>query len=691
MNEFYEKALSLYNSGHLDEAKKNCDRGLELDSNNVNILYLLATISARVGSLRECIELLDKVINIKPNFLEAYYNRGVAFHELKKFNLAIDSFEKVINTNPNYAWAHYKKANSLQSLNKLEESIIAYEKAISLKPNLAEAHYNMALSLHNIRRLDDAISSYNNAINIKPNFAQAYYNKGQSLSQIGMHKESIISFENAILFKPDYALAYCGLGDAFEKLGDLENASQSYKKALEIEPKSEIVFGSYFHIQMLLCNWVDFTKNLAFLMSEIISKRRIVSPLFVIISLIDDPNIHLIAAKLYSKHKYPKNNILGDIPKKTCEKKIRIAYFSGDFHEHPVSYLTAELFELHDRTKFEVIAFSFFKKKHKSPMRERLIKAFDIFVDVHNKSDKEIASLSRDYNIDIAIDLTGETANGRHKTFSYRAAPIQINYIGYLGTTGSNYFDYIIADKIIIPDKLKQNYTEKIVTLPSYQVNQRNAPIVKKRFSRSDHGLPENQFVYCCFNSNYKILPSIFDSWMKILAAVKNSILFLHSNIQQVEINLRNEARARNIDCRRIVFGKRLCREDYLSRFLNCDLFLDTLPYNAGATASDALWSGLPILTIQGNSFAGRQASSLLNAISLPELITYSHKEYEEKAIDLATNPKKLQEIKAKLENNKFTSKLFDTSHFTKNIELAYIKMHERYQNNLSPIDIDIK
>jgi predicted O-linked N-acetylglucosamine transferase (SPINDLY family) len=366
-----------------------------------------------------------------------------------------------------------------------------------------------------------------------------------------------------------------------------------------------------------------------------------------------------------------------------------VGYFSADFRNHAVSLLTAELYELHDKNKFEIFAFSF-GLDDKSPMRLRLSQAFNQFIDVSDMSDSGIAELSRSLQIDIAVDLGGHTQESRTGIFPYRAAPIQTSYIGYLGTMGAEYYDYLLADKTIIPDGLQKFYSEKIAYLPSYQVNDRKRTISERQFTRGELGLPETGFVFCCFNNNYKILSSTFDSWMRILNAVEGSVLFLCADNEWAKANLIDEARLRGVDSARLVFGGRIPAEEYLARYRVCDLFLDTFPYNAGTTASDALWTGLPVLTLMGQSFASRVAASLLNAIGLPELITTTQEQYEALAIELAINPKKLENIKFKLANNRLTAPLFETPLFTKNLEAAYVKMIERYQNDLEPGHIAI-
>jgi predicted O-linked N-acetylglucosamine transferase (SPINDLY family) len=336
------------------------------------------------------------------------------------------------------------------------------------------------------------------------------------------------------------------------------------------------------------------------------------------------------------------------IRKHAINEKIRIGYFSTDFKNHPVAFLIAELFEIHDRNRFEIYAFSL--ENATDEMRGRLVMAFDRFIDAESMSDVEIAQASRGLSIDIAVDLTGFTQDSRTGIFAHRAAPIQVNYLGYPGTMGADYIDYIIADKTLIPPQSQKYYSEKVVYLPnSYQVNDRRRLISDRCFTRQELGLPENRFVFCCFNNNFKILPATFDGWMRILKAVESSVLFLYAENKWAEENLKKEAKARGIDSSRLVFGRQIPMEEYLARYRACNLFLDTTPYNAGTTASDALWTGLPVLTLIGQSFASRIAASLLKAIGLSELITNSQEQYEALAIELAMNPKKLAGIKERL------------------------------------------
>jgi predicted O-linked N-acetylglucosamine transferase (SPINDLY family) len=395
------------------------------------------------------------------------------------------------------------------------------------------------------------------------------------------------------------------------------------------------------------------------------------------------------AAEIWISNRHPISAALPAIPKRPAHEKIRVGYFSADYYNHVVMHLMAELFERHDRSKFELIAFSFGAESN-DDMRRRTAKSFDDFIDVRNKSDKDVALLSRDLEVDIAVDLMGFTANGRPGIFALRAAPIQVNYLGYSGTMGADYIDYIIADSIVIPENSKQYYCEKIVYLPnSYQVNDCKRSISEKAFTRAELGLPPMGFVFCCFNSNYKITAQVLDCWIRILKKVEGSVLWLFESDAKAASNLRQKVLTSGVNPERLIFAKRVpLLGEHLARYRSADLFLDTLPYNAHATASDALWVGLPVLTCLGETFAGRVAASLLSATDLPELVTTTPEAYEVLAIELATHPDRLKAIKQKLAKNRLTAPLFDSELFTKHIQTAYIAMYERYHAGLAPSDI---
>ena len=450
------------------------------------------------------------------------------------------------------------------------------------------------------------------------------------------------------------------------------------------------MFGQLFFLRNNLCDWSFFKEDLEKLKDKILKFKKASTP-FPILSIYDSPSLQKISAETYLKEKYSTIDILEPIINRESNKKIRVGYYSADFRKHAVSYLIINLLEQHDKSKFELIGFSFGPKKN-DEMRKRVSSAFDQFINVNSKNDKEIAELSRDLKIDIAVDLMGFTENHRFEIFIERCAPIQVSYLGYAATTGSDCIDYIIGDKIVIPKENQKDYSEKIIYLPDcFMVNDFTKKISDKIFTREELGLPKEGFVFCSFNNYYKITPKIFDIWMRLLKKVEGSVLWLtEGNLTGVK-NLQKEANKRGIDSERLIFAKYTkLLADHLARHKAADLFVDTFPYTAHSGCSDALWAGLPVLTCVGESFASRVSASLLNAIGLSELAMHTHKEYEDMAIELANNPIRLKEIKNKLAKNKLEKPLFNTKLFTKHIESAYTEMHKKYIKNKKPNHIEI-
>ncbi len=444
------------------------------------------------------------------------------------------------------------------------------------------------------------------------------------------------------------------------------------------------VEGDRLHAKMRLCEWNNFDSECAHLIASVRNGNINTTP-FVFLTITSSAAEQLECAKLWVKNKLS----LSDTPiwqgERYDHKRSRVAYLSADFHQHATSFLMAGLFECHDRSIFETTAISWGPDDN-SAMRTRLEASIDRFIDAQSYSDEQIADLVRSLEIDLVVDLKGFTQDLRTSIFARRPAPVQINYLGYPGTMGADYIDYIMADRIVIPEDQRAFYAEKIAYLPdSYQVNDGKRLIADRAFTRSEVGLPPTGFVFCCFNNNYKITPGMFDCWMRMLKQVEGSVLWLLEDNVRAASNLRKEAVARGVNAERLIFAKRMPLADHLARHRLADLFLDTLPCNAHTTASDALWAGLPVLTCLGETFAGRVAASLLNAIGLPELITPTLQAYERMAIELATQPEKLAMIKLKLTESRLTAPLFDTKRFTTHIEAAYTAMYERQQAGLPP------
>jgi predicted O-linked N-acetylglucosamine transferase (SPINDLY family) len=507
---------------------------------------------------------------------------------------------------------------------------------------------------------------------------------GQVLSQLRRHTEALPAYDRAISLKPDLPEAWSGRGQALMVFKRYEEAYAAYDQAMKLMPELDYVAGKWLHARMHCCLWDDIENAYKRVLTEVSSGKKAASP-FDLLSIPSTLSEQKIAAETYAADNFPPVADGSGSHSASHPGKIRIGYFSADFRVHATAYLMARLFELHDRSEFEIFGFSFGPSAD-DDMRRRLIAAFDQLIDVKDKSDKEIAGLARNLQIDIAVDLKGFTEQSRTGIFAHRAAPVQVNYLGFPGTMGADYIDYIIADRTLIRPEEVDFYTEKVIhLLHSYQVNDRTRRISDYPFKRDELGLPPDGFVFCCFNNSFKITPDVFDIWMRLLAKVDGSVLWLlESNASAVD-SLRAEAKRRGIRSERLVFAKHMALSEHLARHALADLFLDTFYCNAHTTASDALWAGLPLITRMGDTFAGRVAASLLNAVGLPELIARTSDEYEGLALELANDRKKLFLIKKRLMDNRLNYPLFDTTLFTKHIESAYRKMWERHRMNLKP------
>ena len=681
---YNNRGIALNGLKRHEEALQNCDKAIALKPglaqayNNRGIA--LNDLKRHEDALRS----YDKAIALKPDYAEAYSNRGIALNGLKRHEEALQSCDKAIALKPDVAETYNNRGNSLNGLKRHEEALEGYDKAIALKPGYVEAYNNRGNALTELKRHEEALQSCDKAIALKPDYAEAYSNRGIALSKLERYEEAVQSCDRAIALKPDYAEAYRNRGIALTELKRHEEALQSYDRAISLKPDQGFLYGDWLYARMYICDWRDAGQAFSRL-SELIERGDRASSPFPFLAISNSSALQRKMAELYVREKYPAAASPAVVAAAPGHDKIRIGYFSADFHNHATAFLIAELFERHDRTRFEVHAFSFGPRTN-DEMRQRLTAAVDSFIDVRAQSDVEVATLARSLGIDIAIDLKGLTKEHRLGVFAQRAAPIQVNYLGYPGTLGADYIDYLIADPTLIPETDQQHYSEKIVYLPdSYQVSNLKRQISDRTFTREELGLPPSGVVFCCFNNNYKILPDTFDGWMRILRQVEGSVLWLLQDNEAAARNLRKEAAGRGIAADRLIFATRLPLADHLARHRLADLFLDTLPYNAHTTASDALWAGLPVLTRIGETFAGRVSPSLLNAIHLPELITSTQADYEKLAVELAINPGRLLQIRRKLERNRLTTPLFDTALFTRHIEEAYAMIHERHLAGLTP------
>ena len=679
-----QQAVKAFENGYFERAESILKKILQVDSKNFSALNILGLIKLMQANYKEATDYLKKAAHIKPNDPAIQYNLAKSLHDVGCLRDSIPHHKKAVELAPNNpkAWLNY--GITLSNLCQDKEALVCFDQVLKLAPDYVEGCINNGNALHQIKHYEEALSNYDLALMLRPDFADAWFNKGNTLMELKYFDEAITHYEKALSLRPQDAVALFYKGVALNELKKYDEAIKYFNKAISIKEDISWALGSLLHVKMKICDWSNFDNNLDFFYRDLMINKKISLP-FPCTTFTDHVFLQKKCAEIFVESIYPTNNYLGIISKNFIRKKIRVGYFSADFHNHATGYLMAELFELHDKNKFEIVGFSFGSTSN-DEIRQRLTKSFDQFIEVGTKSDIEITKISRDLNIDIAVDLKGFTQDAKTGIFAHRAAPIQVNYLGYPGTMGADYIDYIIADKILIPTEFQSGYSERVVYLPnSYQVNDRKRLISERQFTRQEMGLPEDSFVFCCFNNNFKILPKTFASWMKILNAVEGSVLWLFQDNPWVADNLRSEAKKYGVTADRLIFANRLPLTEHLARHRQADLFLDTFPYNAHTTASDALWSGLPVLTLMGQSFASRVAASLLTAIGLSELITSTQEEYEALAIELANSSQRLADLKQKLANNRLTTPLFDTPLFTKNLEAAYIQMYQRYQTGLEP------
>lgn len=715
------QADAAYASGHWELAGKLCAQVLVAQADNVHALSLLGIIRAQSGRADEAATLLqrvaiamptnpvahnnygnvlrglrrfeeatesyDRAIELDRGYAEAYNNRGAALAALNRQDAALDSYSSAVRLRADYAEAHYNRGITLYELGRVNEALECYVRALAIQPRFTEALYNQGVALQDLRQLDGAVRSYRAAIQANGSFAQAHNNLGVVLRDLGHTDQALECFARALQINPALVEAYLNRGHTFAVLMRPEEALVSYDTALKFTPERAWLYGAWLYAKMQLCDWTGMHEAIAGLFPRVDAGRQAIQPL-ITVAISDDlrfqSHVAEIAAAAYGPAAVPPP------PPRRRREIIRLGYYSADFHDHATANLAVGLFELHDRSQFEVVALSIGPDRD-DPMRQRLLSAFDRFIDVRQRSDQEVAQLSRELEIDIAIDLKGYSRDARPGIFMQRAAPIQVNYLGFPGTMAADCIDYLIADATVIPEPSRPHYSEKIVYLPhSYQVNDRKRAPAAPEPSRSELGLEPDAFIFCCFNSPYKITPQVFDRWMRILKEVPASLLWLYADNPATAANLRREATQRGIEEARLRFAGPVRQAQHLARQPAADLFLDTFPCGAHTTASDALWMGLPVLTRLGQSFQSRVSASLLQATGMPELITGTDNQYEAMAVALATDPARMAAIRARLLANRLTTPLFNTELYTRYLEQAYRQMDQRYRAGLSPADIEI-
>lgn len=712
--------LALEKQGRFEEAAKNYDAAIELQANNFDAHANLGRVCAAQNDIQGAIENLRLALKLNPDHADVNNNLGCLLAEQGEFEKALPYFQHFTELCPDNAQGHFNLGNaffrqkeygqaiencqraleleadhvgannilgcSLLGQGELEQAIACFQRFIALSPDNAEGYLNLGKAFYQQNSLSQAIENFRAALKSDPDHPEANYSLGGVFANQGKFDQALPYFRRFTELAPDNADGYANLGKSFFYLHQLRPAIENFQKGLSIRPDDPATESLLFLSQFTACEWSAYTETCQELSHRIKQGALDWAPFWAL-----DTSFSAAEQKLCAENFAKRFPMQTPLWTGECYQhdRIRIAYVSGDFGNHPVCFLMAGVFEQHDRERFELFAISLKTKDDDYGLRAK--NAFDHFIDVSEQSEREIATLIRSLEIDIVIDLMGWTSGHKLGAFAYRPAPVHVSYLGYPGTIGSIFMDYILADSYVIPPESQTFYTEKVVYLPDcFQANDDKRKISPHRPARSEVGLPESGFVFCSFSHSHKFSPDFFDIWMRLLKAVPDSVLWLLSEYEEVKNNLSNEAKKHGIDSERLIFAEGMPYTQHLSRFQLADLFLDTLPFNAGATASDALWSGVPVLTCSGEAFASRMAGSLLHAVGLPELIAGDLEKYEALALKLASGPKQLTEIKARLMNGKHDSPLFNTRRFTRHLESAYSMMWERHQRGEVPASFKV-
>ena len=676
------RAKLLVDLGQHDAALAAVDKLLAVMPGLAEVWLGRSNILFEAGRHEEALSAAQRAVALKPDLAEAWHGLGNTLNELSRHDEALGAYDKALALNPNFAGAWHGRGNVLNKLRRYHDALASYDKALALVPNLTEAWLGRGNILNMLKQSEEALGAFDRALKLHPNLAEAWLGRGNAFCERNDYDNAATAYDRALALNANLAEAGFGRGNVFFHGRDYEKALAAYDRALALKPHLRFGIGDRLHMKCCLSDWTNLQPELADVLTAVRARQPAISP-FHSLSISSSAADQLACAQRFMADQ-PSFPPLwrGEI---YSHDRIRVSYSSPDFCNHAVGELAVGLFEHHDKSRFETLGISY-GPDDGSQLRHRIRSAFDDFIDVRQMTDADVATFIRHREVDILVDLSGLTRYNRFGVFLRRVAPIQVNFLGYPGTLGADCMDYIVADQTIIPENHFPFYSEKIVWLPdAYQPNDDKRHVADHKPTRSECSLPETAFVFCCFNNNYKITPEVFDVWMRLLQTKEGSVLWLIATNATAESNLRREAEQREISSKRLIFAPKLPLADHLARSSQADLFLDTMPYNAHTTGSDALWAGVPLVTCLGSTFASRVAASLLKAIGLDELITNSPEGYEALALKLAREPALLASVRAKLKRNRETYPLFDTARFTRHIEAAYVTMWERYQRGEAP------
>ncbi len=683
---------------NFDGAVSAYQQAIHLKPDSAEAYYNLGNSFKEQRLEDKAIDCYRRAIAIHPQFVEAYYNLATVLEGQANDEAAIDCLKQCLRINPQWAEAYNNLGNLYKRQDLHDQALVHYQKAVRLNPQFYVAQNNLGNALKDLGCPAEAIACYQKALQVYPQYAEAYLNLGITLAEFDRPLDALNQFQAAVRLNPDFAEVHNYLGITLAELGKRSEAIECFERAIEINPTYSEAYRYLIYQLQYVCNWSRL-KTVSDRLDQLTGPAApggqfATEPPFIHMARYPDPEHQLINARAWCRKMMPPRSGCSPMfsfdPHRLKAGKLTIGYLSGDFHDHATAHLMLGVFGRHARNKLQINCYSYGPDDH-STYRAHIRKQSDLFVDMRELSHLDAARRIYADKVDILVDLKGHTRGARLGILAYRPAPIQVHYLGFPGTTGADFIDYLITDRIVTPIDDAPFYSEKLVYLPhSYQVNDQQQKIAVREWSRNECGLPDKGFVFSSFNLPYKIDPLMFDCWMRILKQVPGSVLWLFKGSQASMKNLVREARGRGIDPGRLVFADKLPKANHLARLQLADLALDTRIVNGHTTTSDSLWAGVPVLTLMGKQFAARVSASLLNAIGLPELVVDQLGAYERLAVRLATHPAELQKIKMQLSENRLAMPLFDTSRFIKSLEAAYLKMWHMFIEGRAPQQFEV-
>ena len=669
--------------GRYEDGIRSFNAARKLRPDTAELMVNLGCAYREAGDKPKALRCFERAHALRPDLPQPLNDSGMMCAAMGDYATALAHYDRALLLSPGFVNALYNRGNALAALERLEEAVLCYRQALALQPNLMQAWRNCGNALATLMRFAEALDCYERAASGFAQDAELFFAIACMLEKLGRLPQMVQVLRHVMTLPNKSTVTLTAMGDKFQRVHCLTEAQGCYAQAAAMDPQQPYLMGMQLYVARCQADWSDNLPHVNTVLAALRQDQAVVLP-WVLALLADSPQDLLRCSRQLIERKHPPVASLWQ-GERHQHARIRVAYLSADFFNHATMYLMAGVFEAHDKTRFEIFGLSY-GPLFMDEMRQRAEGAFEHFHDVQARTDEQIAKLLHELQIDIVIDLKGHTADSRFGILAYRPAPVQVTYLGFPGTSGAPYVDYVLADAVVAPHSEQPNYSEQIIHLPHcYQPNDATRPRPDNSFQRSELGLPDGGFVFCSFNNNAKLTPQMFDLWLQILQQVPGSVLWLLSNTPEAEHNLRTWAEAKGIPGHRLVFAPRLPFDQHMARYHHADLFLDSLPYNAHTTASDALWMGVPVLTCPGTSFASRVGASLCHAIGLPELIAPTLADYERLAVQLALQPELLQTLKQRLHDHISTQPLFDTLASTRALEAAFEQMLLRSRQDPRP------